>query len=243
MVGMTGTDYLAIARQVQERCAEATEATAAALHREIPATLEALGSAIFALEQFGTCSWGCKGAAHTIERFAARAVSYSLAMLRLLWFGHYDEAFSLARNLGELANLLLLFSASAKEYESWIAGDEISRRNDFGAGAVRKRLAEYGSPVALERDHFNELSARYSHPGQDPTPQMHNLMGVPTMGGRVQPEALRWGLLQEGIFVAIIASTIGELADLSDENGKKLADAANNLGDAASKLQPVTRLR
>ena len=202
---MTGTEYLKAIRASQDSCQAATQKRLRAIDSKLPNTLEALGDTLLLLEQYGSCHWGCRRGTHLMERFSARAVSYAVASLRLMWFCHYDEAYVLIRNLGELANLLFLFASDARQLEEWRDADETERRTGFGAGTVRKRLSELKLPIVLSRDRFNELSSRFAHSGQMPVAQLHNPEGVMTMGGRIQPGGLSYGMAQLAVFTSTIS--------------------------------------
>ncbi len=229
---MTGTEYLKAIQASQDSCQAATQERLGTIDSKLPDTLEALGETLLLLRQYGSCNWGCRGGAHLMERFSARAVSYAVASLRLMWIGHYDEAYVLIRNLGELANLLFLFASDAKQLEAWRAAGEAERRNGFGAGTVRQRLSERQLPIVLKRDLFNELSSRFAHTGQLPVVQLHNPDGAMSMGGRIQPVGLSFGMAQVVVFTSTIALALTELGDLPDSKGAALRAADSRMTTA-----------
>jgi hypothetical protein len=226
---MTGFEYLLKIRDNQDRCEAETDDKLPDIAPAMLTLLSFSGDTLLLLEQFGTCRWGCKGGNHLIERFTARAVSYCLASIRLLWFGHYDEAYALLRNLGELANLLFLFSNDADQLKLWEGASDSVRRNDFGAGSVRKKLADRKLPLVLNQERFKMLSACFAHSGEVPVSQLHNPVGLVTMGGHIQPGGLSYGVLQLAVFLATIAFSISSLGNMSDEHRNLIRKAADNL--------------
>jgi len=226
---VTGTEYLRAIQANQNGCEAATLGRLAEIDPKLPEVLQVTGETLMLLEQYGTCHWGCRGGAHLLERFAARTVSYALASLRLLWFGHYDEAYSLLRTLGELANLLLLFANDSDELRLWRDADESERRNSFGAAAVRGKLEGRRLPLVLTRERFNVLSSRFAHSGQIPAAQLHNPSGVMTTGGYIQAGGLTYGIAQLAVFVATIALALSEQGEMPDPNRESLRSTADRL--------------
>ena len=223
------SEYLRAIRAKQDKCERATEERAPEINRTLPAAIDQTAQTLMLLEQYGSCHWGCHGGDHLIERFAARATSYCLASIRLLWMGHYDEAYSLLRTVGELANLLFLFASDRSQMTRWRDADEGQRRNDFGAAGVRAILASLQLPAILNRRRFAMLSGRFAHAGQLPVAQLHNPDGLMTMGGRLQPGGLDYGMAQLTVFVGTIGWSLSELGDMSDDHRAELQSAAEHL--------------
>ena len=128
--------------------------------------------------------------------------------------------------------MLFLFASDAKQLEAWRDADETERRNGFGAGTVRQRLSERQLPIVLKRDLFNELSSRFAHTGQMAVVQLHNPDGAMSMGGRIQPIGLSFGMAQLVVFTSTIAFALIELGDMPDSKGAALRAAGSRMTTA-----------
>ena len=89
--------------------------------------------------------------------------------------GHYDAALGVARDIGETANLLLLFSADPGAFGRWRSCDDRTRLNEFRPSGVRQALeqlnrvepgwmrhhvAQFISGERCQRWHVEEAQAR-----------------------------------------------------------------------------------
>jgi hypothetical protein len=102
-----------------------------------PECLKKLGTVLAEADAVGSCFWNCPGEgyeAHTVQYMVGRAASYGRAILRLARSGFYDEALSLVRSLGEIANLLMLFHLDSAAMADWKASDFQMRQNHFRPG-------------------------------------------------------------------------------------------------------------
>ena len=182
-----GHDFLAAVRDQEGRCEVHFDEWLPNAGVKAPRTVEALGAALAYLDALGCGWWGCAGEGHTNERLIARATSNARAALRLLRAGYYDEAFSLVRQLGEVANLLCLFVQSKESQSAWRAADEKKRGEKFRAGVVQKKLEKLELPLPMDQNLYRQLSAGFVHANPEHAPQDHNPVSITTMGAYFQP--------------------------------------------------------
>ena len=182
-----GHDFLTLIRGQERWCEAQADDWLSTAGEKAPRTVEALGTALAYLDRIGMCAWGCKGDGHSGEHLVARATSNAKAALRLLRAGYYDEAFSLIRQVGEVANLLCLFVQSKESHSSWRAASEKKRGEKFRAGVVRKELEKLELPSPMDYGLYRELSGDFVHANPGSVPQHHNPVGIPTMGAHFQP--------------------------------------------------------
>jgi hypothetical protein len=100
------TAFLETAWNAEDACETETTSALPGMGVKAPACIAKLGTLLSLLYRVGCCAWGCRGGDHTVEYIIGRSVTSALAALRLIRFGYYDEALGLARNIGEIANLL-----------------------------------------------------------------------------------------------------------------------------------------
>ena len=134
-----------------------------------------------------------------------RAVSASRAALRLIEFGHYDEALALIRGIAEIGNLTWLFYVKPEELRPWIDLPEKERRSRYCPPGVRKAIEAAGSSVPHDQFDYAWLCEVAVHPTPGIRPQTHNLHGIPTLGGVYQEHGqidclarLAWALASVG---------------------------------------------
>ena len=88
--------------------------------------------------------------------------------------------------MGETANLLFLFMESSEAFDEWTSANEDERRRGFSAVRVRIRLEQLAQFIPMDEDLYRQLSGLSIHTNPDTTPQGHNPLTVPTMGGYFQ---------------------------------------------------------
>lgn len=147
-----------------------------------PACLAEIGTVLGYLDRMASCWWGCRQGDHLIEYLCGRAVSQTMAALRLMRFGLYDEALLACRGVGEIANLLFLFSFEPTSFSEWVAAPEHLRRRRFSPVAVRTRLEASRGIIPINEDRYNLLSGLAAHVNPSTRPQAHNLVGIPGVG-------------------------------------------------------------
>jgi hypothetical protein len=145
--------------------------------RRAPVTLRELGTVLSLLDRVSSCFWGCRGGDHVIEYLVGRAASSGRAALRLLRFGLYDEALATVRHVGEIANLLFLFTIDPRGLDEWRTATPRDRWVSFRPAAVRQRLEKAGEQVPITSERYGLLSEGAIHPSARP-PQSHNPLGI-----------------------------------------------------------------
>ncbi len=175
-------DYLQILRELQTRCADRTWKHAPKLGEKAPILVQALEVLLCILEKSATCFGGCRRGDHRAEFLTGRAVSSCQACLLLMSTGYYDEALSIIRSLGEIANLMAMFVAEKSEFERWKTLDEKARRQTFSPVKVRLWLEKKGATLVVNEQRYRILSAYTVHASPDTLPQAHNQHGNATIG-------------------------------------------------------------
>src|SRR5947209_20513903 len=154
--------YIALALKSQDICL-ATTLSDLDQDVECSRVLEQLSFCLARLESWATCTDGCHGGDHLLERVSTKVIGHAAAAVLLAFSGHYDEALALERAVGELANLLSLFCHDPAAFEDWKQTDERKRRNGYAPVAVRKRLEMLGGITWMDQDTYSSLSERTVH--------------------------------------------------------------------------------
>lgn len=200
-----GSAFLDTSSRHQDDCASQSRRQLRRLAGPVGQTYENVGTLLSLLDRMASCFWGCHGKEHVIEDLVARAVSAGRAALRLIAFGHYDEAFALIRGIAEIGNLMWLFYVKPDEVRSWIDLPEKERRARYCPPGVRKAIEAAASVVPHDQSEYAWLCEVGVHPTPTRRPQAHNTHAIPTSGGVYQEEAaiecltrLAWALASVG---------------------------------------------
>ena len=224
----SGLDYLRLVRKHEDSCEVRTLHRLPTMGKKAPECVEALGMHLALLDKLACCGWGCpgEGAPHTIERIVGRTVSHTFAGLRLLNFGHYDEALSLARAIGEAANLLFLFLNEPSEFQKWNSMAGKARWNAFRPAEVRKALDRRGIPIPIEQTEYEILSERVAHVGPDTLPQSYNPAQLPTLGGYFQEAGVLACLNELAWAAAILGASAARLVEIPRDAVKAITETS-----------------
>jgi|SRR5882724_5247517 len=221
-----GTDFLRISAHHQDMCAAESRRHFERLGAEIRNTYENLGTLLSLLDRFASCFWGCHGKEHVIEYLVGRSVSYAIAALRLIEFGHYDEALALTRTIAENGNLTWLFYIQASAIRDWLDLPEKKRRSRYAPAAVRKAIERAGSVVPHQQVEYAWLCETAVHPSPQTTPQSHNTRGIPTLGGVYQERGQIVCLARLAWAVASVGGPAAKLGLLERTHAESIVDAA-----------------
>jgi len=131
--------------------------------------------------------------------------------------GYYDEALSIIRSLGEIANLMAMFVADKSKFERWKSLDERSRRREFAPVKIRLWLEQKGATLVVDERRFGALSAYSIHPSPDTLPQAHNEHGTSTIAPTYQEAGFLLCLNELARPMAFIGVFSTSLIDVSDE--------------------------
>ena len=181
-----GNDFLKAVRGQEDKCGTEFDTWILSAGVQAPETLEALGTALWYLDRLASCWWGCRGGGHDEEYLMGKAVSNATAAIRMLRAGYYDQALALIRPIGETANLIYLFTESKESRDKWLNASEAKRRQGFAYGPVLRRLKALTLPLPMDKDLYGLLSGKYTHVERGTPPQLHNPIGLSTVGGYFQ---------------------------------------------------------
>ena len=181
-----GGDFLKVVQDQERRCEEQFNTWLPNAGVKAPQTMDALGTALSYLDRLASCWWGCKEGDHKDVYLVGRVASNAKAAFQLLRTGHYDEAFSLIRQIGENANLICLFVQSDEEYTKWKEASDKERRNHFSLAQVIRRLENLSFPLPMDKSLYDLLSKRATHTSPENIPQVLLPYHIPTMGGHFQ---------------------------------------------------------
>jgi hypothetical protein len=201
----TGIIFLDRIGGLEEACLKETINRIPHLGKKLPECYEALGMTLALLDGAATCFWGCSHGDHRVEYLIGRAANSAYAGLSMAKRGYYDQALSIARVLGEIANLLALFVADSTQEEVWKTLDEQQRRQNFSAIKVRLSLEKLSAPIAVDKDRYGRLSGYSIHADPNSMPQAHNPLGQAVTAPVYQEEGLFLALNEIALPVAFIA--------------------------------------
>ena len=97
-----------------------------------------------------------------LEKIAARTYNLACASYSLISIGYYDEALSLVRSIGEIANILSLAVHDEQKFLKWIKSDKGDRIKNFAPAKVRKVLEQSGVPL-MNRSWYQTLCESSVH--------------------------------------------------------------------------------
>ncbi len=224
-----GREFLDLIWHREDECQSRTDSLLPNLGEKAPATLIHVGTVLSLLDRMASCWWGCRGGDHRIEYLCGRAVSNGRAALRLLRFSFYDESLALTRSIGEVANLMHLFTVQESALKQWLNATPKVARTEFRPGAVRARLGNLGRSPVVSQERYGLLSERTTHPSPQTVPQSHNILGVPHAGGFVQEEGVLVSLNELALPLRLVASFGAILLGVDDDTRKRIDNAVDTL--------------
>ena len=224
-----GLNYIAASAKHQDRCEIQSRRV---LLNQLPKTLETtvrLGSVLSLGDRLASCYWGCHGKEHVVEYLVGRTVSNAYAAMRLIEFGHYDEALALVRNIFEIGNLTWLFFVEPSDIRRWLDLPEKKRRSTFSALEVRRKLESLDSVTPHHQGDYSDLSEVAVHPNPKTTPQAHNHYGIPTLGGYYQQQGQIICINKLAWAVASVVGPAAKIAILERERAEEIVRATIEL--------------
>jgi len=141
------------------------------------------------LYQAATCHRKCHGGQHTFERLLGRAYNLSCGAYHLTIFGLYDEALSLIRSLGEIANLVMLSALDGPKIKEWLHASREERLRNFSPVKIRRMVRNKGMEPCANDKWYREMSEGYTHITPDTQPNFHG--GAAFVGGRYEKEGMQ----------------------------------------------------
>ena len=224
-----GLEFLKFTRDLESQCEDRTDSRIPSMGAKAPSCFEGIGTVLSLLDQMATCIWGFNGGDHDhdhdIEYLCGRVSSNGRAAMRLLRMGFYDESLVLSRNIGEIANLLLLFRMEGSALEEWKEPGKI-----FTPAEVRHRLRELTKRTPpIDGKRYRILSEQLVHPNRGLKPQAFNLLGLPSTGSLFQEIGLLVSL-NELALPLVCSCFVGVLLlDLDDEVKEHITATAIDL--------------
>lgn len=210
--------FLELTQELADSSSKNTDKFCAEAGKSLPQTLDAAGTVLSILYRLVCCYYGCPGGDHQIEWLAGKFVSQAVSAHRLVRAAQYDEALMLVRGMGEIANLLWLFQEERAELVAWKAADKKTRLNQFGPGAVRRRLeelSELGPPIDSER--YAALCEIATHPTPGLAPGHYSGTGRPVLGVILQEVGVFVSVNELAYAIAMAAIPIAVLLDGSSD--------------------------
>jgi len=193
--------------------------------KSVPAVLDKLGDMLSLLYGLACCHWGCKGSDHQIEWLLGRVVNQAQSAHRLMRCGFYDEAVTLIRGVGEVANLFWLFERDQTQLASWKAADRKARLSNFGPVHVRRALEAMGVPSPIDDDRYRALCEVGTHPVPAFKPGHYSGGGPPVLGMYFQFAGYAMCLNELGYAIAVCVPVIS-LVDIDTKLKKQVKDAS-----------------
>ncbi len=235
-----GPKFLRATEKGARTCEKETNKMIPKMGKRAPICYGVLGRLLAQADVIGSCFFGCPGdvrEGHTIQYLCARSSSFGRAALQLAKMGFYDEALTLVRGLGEIANLMGLFFFDKTSLEEWKKSNRQYRYDHFGPGKVRKRL---GKDLPMDGKKYGLLCELSTHPVPELQPQSFNQHGKSMVGGIIVQQAGFLVVLNETtvlmagvvLFSALILKVPKDVREIIQEDCMKAIDAAGgiNLG-------------
>jgi hypothetical protein len=190
-----------------------------------------LGTTLSLLDRLSCCYWGCHKGDHMKEYLVGRACTSISAAWILVRHGHYDAALGIARDVGEIANLLMLFSADVNAFEKWKNSDGRTRMREFKPSMVRQALEKLNAPIPVGKEIYKLLSERATHVTPNTRPELHSKSDHPFAGGYFQEDGVRICVAHIGFALGKIALTATLLLRPAEQRAESIANAASILID------------
>ena len=233
-----GADFLRAVLQFTARCERSTdEYLASESTQDSIRTHEHLGTLLSLLDRASSCWWGCRGGDHTVEQLVGRCCSYGMGAFGLARSGFYDESIALARTIGEITNLAVLFATDTTVLQEWKTPDDRTRREKYSPVAVRRALEAKHFPVPVDQYRYGQLSAKAVHLIPSIPTQMYNTDCHAKTGGYFQEVGLLFCLAEIGYPFSVFGPCALRLCNLQGEHGERVHQAAEALSHSVRTLR------
>lgn len=191
--------------------------------------VDLLGTVLSLMDRLSSCYWGCHHGDHLTEYLLGRACTSTSAAWILVRHGHYDAALGIARDIGEIANLLMLFSVDTEAFERWRSADDRARMKDFKPSQVRRSLEKRNVPVPVDQHIYKVLSERATHVTPSTRPELYSNVDHPLAGGTFQEGGVRSCITQIGFAIAMTALTATRLLRPTELRAETIVTAVSDL--------------
>ena len=175
-----------------------------------------IGTGMSALYQAATCHRKCYEGSHVFESICGRAYNLACGSFVLALDGLYDEAASLIRSIGEIANLVSLSAWDPQLFQQWLTSDEKTRKREFSPVKVRLALEAKKRPLVADENWYSHLSEKFTHITPHTVPGMHDNPGHGFVGLVYQPEGLKFVLENLATVIGSLSMLVCKFANFDD---------------------------
>jgi hypothetical protein len=148
--------------------------------------------------------------------------------------GYYDEALSLVRSVGEIANLLNLFWANQISIRAWLDSSQTERRERFAPYRVRKELENLKQLIPFDDAHYKRLCELAVHPVPETRPNAYHNERRPILGSYFQPEGFSPVVWEMCWALAVVAGPVAKLALFPQSQAEKMVELTIPLFELAA---------
>lgn len=210
-------------------CRERTAAWLPSSGKRLPECYRALGTLSSLADRMASCWWGCAKDDHVAQYLVGRALHATRASLVLARSGFYDEALLLARSVGEIGNLMFLFTAHRAAYDEWRRLDGKERWAKFRPKKVRDKLLVLQVPTPLDEQRYGLLSEHSAHVTPSLVPQSYNPAARPVGAAYFQELGLMVAVNETALAFAITVPLASGLTQLPKERRDEIVAAARRV--------------
>ncbi len=179
--------------------------------------LRMIGTSLSAFYQAATCHRKCHGGAHILESLTARVYNLTHAAFNLIVAGFYDESFLLMRSISEIYNLMAFSVVDKNALRDWLYSDKKTRLMKYSPVKVRQLLEKSGEwPVYIEHEWYSKICEKYTHITPSTRPNMHNEIGLATVGGVFQQQGMENALDELATLAGMTAMIICQYFNFDD---------------------------
>ena len=240
---LTGQSFLSHIFQLESQCKEETISNISNLGTKVPECYEVLGMTLALLDCASSCHWGCHTSDHKLEYLIGRVANSGYSALNLAVRGYYDQSLSLARTIGEIANLLSLFQLDNNSLENWKIATEKIRKSEYSAFKVRMKIEELDGVTPIDQNRYGLLSIYSIHASPDTLPQAHNAHGQPITFPKYQPAGFITCLNEISLPIAFSTLFSGVLLDYPQEPKQIFMDISRSLITSIGGIQVTVKGR
>jgi hypothetical protein len=235
-----GLDFLKLVADQEDACEALSRERLLGLGKKAPLCFEHLGTVLSLLDRVASCFWVCRGGDHLVEYLAGRVCSSARASLRLLLFGFFDESLSLTRSIGEVTNLLFLFSQDGTALTEWQGSTKRQRKDNFSPVKVRIRLESQAAPVLIDETRYSELCEVATHVTPQTRPQAHNPLGMPFAGSQFQEAGFIVALNELALATGLALISLPKILSYDETRRKEIKEAVLVLLDSIGGTNVLT---
>jgi hypothetical protein len=150
--------------------------------------------------------------------------------------GFYDESLMLIRSVGEIANLLSLFSERRELFDRWKTLAERPRRQEFSPAEVRRQLENIGTPIRVSTSAYGELSSRAVHVNPGTSPQNFDALGRARGAAFFQDAGLLVCLNELALSLTFVSYAVSQLSHLEKRYKERLLKTGRDLVENTGRI-------